>query len=127
SAEMKEIAVAVVEQDGCFLIGQRAADIPLAGMWEFPGGKVQDGEDANVAAIRECLEETGLHVEVVGEYPDVIHDYPHGRLHLRFVQCRPRDAEAMPQLPFEWVARADLTKYEFPPANVALLAQLLKG
>ncbi|MBI3839784.1 MAG: NUDIX domain-containing protein, partial [Planctomycetia bacterium] len=59
-----EIAVAVVEGDGKFLIGQRETGVPLAGLWEFPGGKVEPGEPAENAAIRECLEETGWLVRI---------------------------------------------------------------
>ena len=59
-----EIAVAVVERDGSFLIGLRTAGLSLAGMAEFPGGKVEPGESPSAAAVRECLEETGLQIEV---------------------------------------------------------------
>ena len=59
-----DIAIAVVEQHGQFLIGQRPADVALGGLWEFPGGKVEPGELPVNAAIRECLEETGLVVRI---------------------------------------------------------------
>jgi mutator protein MutT len=55
-----EIAVAVVEHQGRFLIGKRPDDAALGGYWEFPGGKVEQGESPADAAIRECLEETGV-------------------------------------------------------------------
>ena len=58
------IAIAIVEYDGLFLVGQRPPDVPLAGLWEFPGGKVQAGETPEAAAARECFEETGLTAQV---------------------------------------------------------------
>ena len=86
-ASSKIIAVAVVRHGDCFLAGLRPEGVPLAGFWEFPGGKVEPLETPADAAVRECREEAGLDVRVVGEYPPVDFDYPHGSLHLRFFAC----------------------------------------
>ena len=69
------IAIAVVQDGERFLIGQRPPEKPLAGYWEFPGGRVEPGEMPGDAAVRECLEETGLHVVVEGSYGDWLQDY----------------------------------------------------
>ena len=74
------IAIAVVEHDDRFLIGQRPAGVALAGYWEFPGGKVEPDESPADAAVRECLEETGIQISVVGEYPTTRHQYDHDTL-----------------------------------------------
>jgi 8-oxo-dGTP diphosphatase len=124
---MPVIAIAVVEHQGRFLVGKRPEGVPLAGCWEFPGGKVQSGETPAAAAVRECLEETGLTVAVQGTYPSVVYDYPHGQVDLRFFACSALDASDAPREPFVWLPRADLAGLEFPPANAALLAQLLNG
>ena len=121
------IAIAVVESRDSFLIGQRPSGATLAGYWEFPGGRVERGESARDAAVRECLEETGLAVTVVGSYPDVRHQYEHGSVRLQFFACRPLDPAQAPQPPFRWVARRDLASYPFPAANHELLARLLSG
>lgn len=120
-----EIAIAVVEHDGKCLIGLRPAGVPLAGYWEFPGGKVHVGESPEVAAVRECLEETGLAVRVVSEYPPAAHDYEHASVCLHFFACEPRDlgVDTLPPR-FRWVTFRDLGDYEFPLANAALLALL---
>lgn len=120
------IAVAVVEHEGRYLIGLRPPGVPLAGYWEFPGGKQHADETAEQAAERECHEETGLTVTVVGEYARVQHDYEHGRLHLRFFACQLVDpaTTAAPER-FRWVSAAELPTYRFPPANSALLGRLL--
>ena len=90
----KLIAIAVVEHDAKFLVGQRPPGVPLAGLAEFPGGKVQPGETPEKAAIRECLEETGLTVRIVERYATVRHDYAHDRVELYFFRCTPLDAHA---------------------------------
>ena len=121
------IAVAVVEHESRFLIGQRSEKAVLAGRWEFPGGKVEPGETPEQAAVRECREETGLNVLVTGSYPTVDHEYEHGRLRLYFFACRPVDPQAEPQHGFRWMPRQELARYEFPVANEALIKRLIEG
>ncbi|MBI2826904.1 MAG: (deoxy)nucleoside triphosphate pyrophosphohydrolase [Planctomycetia bacterium] len=119
------VAVAVVEDHGRFLIGQRPPGIPLAGLWEFPGGKIRPGETPEEAAERECLEETGVAVRACGAYPTVVEQYAHGRVEVSFIACRMERDPAPPVCPpFLWVAAADLRRYEFPSANTALLRRL---
>lgn len=121
------IAVAVVEWQGKILIGPRPEGVPLAGYWEFPGGKVQAGETREAAARRECLEETGLLVDILAEYPCVLHEYAHGLLKLYFFACRCRSEAPEPRDPFRFVAASDLGAYRFPPANAELVAQLSRA
>jgi 8-oxo-dGTP diphosphatase len=87
------VAVAVVEHDGKFLVGERPEGAPLAGFAEFPGGKVEPGETPEEAAVRECVEESGLHVEIVRELMVKRHQYDHGLLQIHFFLCR-RDQSA---------------------------------
>jgi 8-oxo-dGTP diphosphatase len=119
------IAIAVVERDGSFLIGQRPPGVPLAGLWEFPGGKVEPGESPQQAAIRECREETGLEVTVVGEYPEHVQQYDHGSVRLRFYRCASVAPQADPSPPFRWVGQRDLAGFPFPDGNRHLLELLL--
>ncbi len=116
-----EIAVAVVQRAGRFLIGLRPADVVLGGYWEFPGGKIAPGETPQEAAIRECLEETGVEVRITGSYASVAHDYPHARVQLHFLACEPVEQHAALPPRFRWVSRTELGEYQFPPANAALL------
>jgi mutator protein MutT len=119
-----EIAIAVVEKEGRFLIGQRPAGTALAGLWEFPGGKVEPGEVPADAAVRECLEETGLVARITGQYPAAVHDYQHARVRLHFFACAAVEQRSPLPQRFCWVARADLGQFAFPPANAELLASI---
>lgn len=121
----QEIAVAVIERDGMFLVGKRPEGVPLAGYHEFPGGKVQPGEQPAEAARRECLEETGLDIRVGARYPEVVYPYDHAVVRLHFFAAEVLDPAAAPTAPFVWAPRAELAKLTFPPANDALIAWLL--
>jgi 8-oxo-dGTP diphosphatase len=124
---MHLVAIAIVQWNGQVLIGQRGENVPLAGLWEFPGGKVEPGETPAEAAARECLEETGLEVEVGAEFPSVSHEYSHGKVHLHFFACIPRQPASPPRDSFRWVKLSDLFHYEFPPANAEILALLARS
>ena len=119
-----DIAVAVVERDGLVLIGLRGEGGPLAGFWEFPGGKVHEGESPEDAARRECWEETGVAIRVTGSYPVAEHDYPHGALRIHFLAAEPIGAAARLPERFRWVKREDLRDYRFPPATAEMLSEL---
>ena len=119
-----EVAIAIVERDGQVLIGRRGEGRSLAGLWEFPGGKVVDGESFEDAARRECWEETGVGVRITGRYPAVTHDYPHARVRLHFFSCEVLDEPQHLPAHFRWVPRAQLSAYQFPPANAEVLAEL---
>jgi 8-oxo-dGTP diphosphatase len=121
------VAIAIVEHDGQFLVGVRPAGVPLAGLAEFPGGKVHDGETAAAAAVRECREETGLQVVVDREFFSTIHRYVHGLLDIQFFLCR-LDAGiegSTPISPFHWVTADELARLEFPAANAPVTKTLL--
>ena len=118
------VAVAVVEHAGAVLIGPRPEGAPLAGYWEFPGGKVRDRESADEAAQRECLEETGMKIHIERTCAVVEHDYDHGTVRLHFFLARPRDPDQPPRAPFRWVPIAQLDEYRFPAANAAVLREL---
>lgn len=118
------IAIAVVEHEDRFLIGQRPTGVALTNYWEFPGGKVHVGEEAPACAARECREESGIQVDVVRLLTQCDYEYDHGRLHLQFFHCRPLDPSQQPRLPFRWVERKELNRHTFPPANAELLRLL---
>ncbi len=118
------IAIAVVEHEDRVLIGPRQSDKDLAGLWEFPGGKVEAGESPQIAAARECFEETGIEVNVGRELSCDIFHYEHASVELHFFSCRMRQDQRTAKQPFLWVRRDELARFEFPAGNRRVLEVL---
>src|SRR3990172_5870377 len=123
---MIEVAAAVIEQDGRYLITQRGQGSHLAGLWEFPGGKRHSGESLEECLRREIKEELDLQVEVGDKLDQVIYAYEDREVMLHFFRCRIIDGT--PQ-PLEgqaccWVAPSEFPNYRFPPADSRLLRLL---
>lgn len=121
------IAVAVVEDAGRYLVGRRPEGVPLTGLWEFPGGKVRASETPEEAAVRECLEETGIAIRVFELYEVVDYDYQHAALRLYFFACKVIGPVVEPKPPFQWLAAAELDGLPFPPANAEVMRRLKMG
>ena len=119
------VGAAVIERDGCYLVTQRQKGVHLEGYWEFPGGKCEDGESIEQCLRRELREELGAHAEVGDEVLAVTHKYPERTIELHFVACRLL-GEPSPQLGqrMRWVARDDLARLRFPPADDELIELL---
>ncbi|HEX7375906.1 MAG TPA: (deoxy)nucleoside triphosphate pyrophosphohydrolase [Pirellulales bacterium] len=122
-----QIAVALVERDGCYLVGRRPEGLPLAGLWEFPGGKVKAAETPEEAAVRECQEEAEIAIRVRRLYDVVDYDYEHAALRLYFFACEVIGPAWEPKPPFQWLAAAELAGLKFPPANEAILRRFQLG
>ena len=126
SSAVTRIGVAVVEADGCYLVGVRGPDGPLAGYDEFPGGKLLPQESPEEGACRECLEEAGIAVRAERLLLRRQFDYPHGSVDLHFWLCRLRneaDAAAV-QGGFRWVPAGELSGLRFPEANAPIVRML---
>jgi len=124
------VAAGVIVEDGLVLLTQRKAGTHLAGVWEFPGGKVQPGEDPRDALRRELREELGLDV-AVGEILEVtFHRYEEAQkavLLLFFEALRlPASAEprAIDVAAYEWAGAEGLDPARFPAADVAVLQKV---
>jgi 8-oxo-dGTP diphosphatase len=70
------VVCAIIEKDGRFLAARRGGAQPHAGFWEFPGGKINPGEDAEKALVREIKEELGIDISIIKQLPPVTFDYP---------------------------------------------------
>ena len=123
-------AVALVDPDDRVLIAQRPPGKALAGLWEFPGGKVEAGERPEAALIRELREELGIAVEDACLAPLTFasHAYPDFHLLMPLWVCRrwsglvsPREGQAL-----RWVRAGKLRDHPMPPADAPLIPPLIE-
>jgi len=124
------VAAAVVIENGRVLLTQRKQGAHLAGMWEFPGGKVHEGEDPREAVARELREELGIVVRA-GEIVDVtFHRYEEANKAVLLLFFEARRAEGSPEpraldvAALRWAGRDELDLSRFPPADVAVLEKV---
>ena len=118
-------AVALIDVDGRVLLAQRPEAKSLAGLWEFPGGKVEEGETPEAALIRELQEELGIDTwaSCLAPLTFASHNYPDFHLLMPLFACRRwrgiphgREGQAI-----AWVKPQDLRKYPMPPADLPLI------
>jgi 8-oxo-dGTP diphosphatase len=121
-------ACALVDTDGRVLIAQRPAGRPMAGLWEFPGGKVEAGERPEQTLIRELKEELGIVVTEACLAPLTFasHSYPDFHLLMPLYVCRRWEGlvTALEGQQLAWVRANRLRDYPMPPADEPLVAHL---
>jgi 8-oxo-dGTP diphosphatase len=121
-------AVALVDTDGRVLLAERPPGKHLAGMWEFPGGKVQPGETPEAALIRELDEELGIsvHESCLAPFTFASHAYPEFHLLMPLYVCRKWSGivTAREGQRLKWVRVAQFADYKMPPADKPLVAML---
>ena len=122
------VAAALVDTDGRVLVSQRPEGKSLAGLWEFPGGKVEPGEAPEAALIRELGEELGIAVsaDCLAPLTFASHSYPEMHLLMPLWVCRrwtgmaaPREGQAL-----RWLRARDLRGLAMPPADAPLIPAL---
>ncbi len=122
------VAAAVIERDGRILLTRRLEGAHLAGLWEFPGGKVEPGEDPEHAEVRECREGCGVEVEVIDVVEVAFHRYPKKDVLLLFYDCRlspgSREVEHLGVADHAWVLASELERYPLPPPDARLVRKL---
>jgi mutator protein MutT len=120
------VAGLIRDEAGRYLITRRRRGTHLEGLWEFPGGKRERDETLEQSLARELTEELGA-VFTVGERFETIRwTYPEKTVVLHFFRCRVAAGTIAPQEGqlMQWVAPADFDRFDFPPADAALLARL---
>lgn len=121
-----EIALALILREGRVLVARRGHG-PLAGFWEFPGGKIEPGESVEAAARRECIEELGVEFEVRTRLETVEHAWPDAVVRLNLVLGRIDDQanpEPLASVTLAWADPAELASWTIPEPNFAILRQL---
>jgi 8-oxo-dGTP diphosphatase len=121
-------AVALIDSEGRVLLARRPEGKPLAGLWEFPGGKVAPGETPEEALIRELREELGIDVSAacLGPFTFASHTYEKFHLLMPLYLCRRWQGQvtAMEGQALAWVRPVRLGDYAMPPADIPLVAML---
>ena len=125
---MTEVFAALIWDKDKFLICQRPANKARALLWEFVGGKIEEGETKEQALIRECKEELNIVLNVGDVFMEVDHEYPDITVHLTLFNAT--IAEGVPQKlehnDIKWIIPSEIHNYDFCPADVALLRQLMQ-
>ena len=124
--KITEVAAAVIERPGEFLLAQRPEGKPYPGYWEFPGGKIEPGEPAAAALARELHEELGIDIGEAYPWLTRVFTYPHGTVRLRFYRViswrdepHPREDQAI-----AWQRPQAPMAVPMLPANAPVLASL---
>ncbi|MDE6667780.1 MAG: (deoxy)nucleoside triphosphate pyrophosphohydrolase [Clostridia bacterium] len=123
-----EVVAALIWDNDKFLICQRPANKARGLLWEFVGGKVEEGETHEKALIRECQEELAITVTPHEVFMEVMHEYPDITVHLTLFNCTIFNGQ--PQLlehnDIKWITSDEISNYEFCPADVEILKAIKK-
>jgi 8-oxo-dGTP diphosphatase len=121
-------AVALIDTDGRVLLAQRPEGKSMAGLWEFPGGKVEDGETPETALIRELQEELGIDTWTSCLAPITFASHSYDDFHLMMPVFACRKWEGTPQARegqvLKWVKPSEMRDYPMPAADIPLIAVL---
>jgi 8-oxo-dGTP diphosphatase len=127
---MKRVVAALIEKDGLLLVCQRTRHQTMPLKWEFPGGKIEEGEQPRDAMRRELEEELGIVATVGDEIARIQHEYPNGGVvELRFFVVRDYQGEIENRIfrDIRWSAPQDLPKFDFLEADLSLVRDLAAG
>ena len=122
------ISIAIVQNEHKkLLISRRQKGQHLAGKWEFPGGKVEQGEALEIAMLRELKEEVGLTATQYSLFDSLSFQYDEVNLNLHFylVTAYQGEAASLEGQQIKWVTAAELNQYDFPKANLTVINKLL--
>ena len=122
------VACALIDPDGRVLIAQRPPEKQMAGLWEFPGGKIETGEAPEACLIRELKEELGIAVKAacLAPFTFTSHSYADFHLLMPLYVCRRWEGTpvALEHSAIKWVRPRDLTQYPMPAADIPLIPML---
>jgi len=124
--KLLRVVAAVIERDGLYLISQRRSHAVFPLYWEFPGGKVEAGEDDPTALKRELREELDAEIEVGSLLDKKVHRYNTFSVDFRAYRCSLVEdgLKALGVADFRWVRFEELSQYRFPPADESAIALL---
>ena len=124
----REVVAALIYRGSRFMICRRPEGKARAGMWEFVGGKAEEGESLEEALVRECEEEIGVTVSVGEAYMTVTYDYPDIPVHLTLFRAEITSGEprSMEGNAIAWITKEEIPDYTFCPADLPIIERLSK-
>lgn len=125
-AKVIEVAAGLISHNGRYLIAKRRTGVHLAGLWEFPGGKREQGESLEECLQRELYEELSIRVDVPVPFQIIRHEYPEKTVELHFFRCNIEEGLATPLdcAEIRWVFPSEMGQYQFPPADRPIIEAL---
>ncbi|HEY1463041.1 MAG TPA: (deoxy)nucleoside triphosphate pyrophosphohydrolase [Terriglobales bacterium] len=127
---MKRVVAALIVKDGKILVCQRTRHQTMPLKWEFPGGKIEEGEQPRDAMFRELEEELGIQADVGEEVERMQHVYPNGSaVELRFFVVQSYEGELENKIfkDLQWAVRSQLSSFDFLEADLKLVKDLSEG
>src|SRR5689334_20182981 len=127
---MKRVVAGLIVKEGKLLVCQRTRHQTMPLKWEFPGGKIEEGEQPRDALRRELEEELGMHAVIGDEVSRFKHEYPNGNaVELRFYEVRDYSGQLENRIfrDIRWAKPADLPSYDFLEADLELVKDLASG
>ena len=127
---MKRVVAGIIIENGKLLVCQRTRHQTMPLKWEFPGGKIEEGEQPRDALRRELEEELGILAKVGNEIARIQHEYPNGgKVELRFFEVREYQNEIENRIfkDIQWEMPKDLPSYDFLEADLTLVNDLANG
>jgi 8-oxo-dGTP diphosphatase len=127
---MKRVVAALIFRDGKVLVCQRTRHQTMPLKWEFPGGKIEEGEQPRDALRRELAEELGIEARIGEEVARIRHEYPNGgSVELRFFAVHEFGGKVENRIfrDVHWAKRSELRSYDFLEADLELVQDLAKG
>jgi 8-oxo-dGTP diphosphatase len=123
-----KVVCGIIFKDDLVLICRRKPDKSLGGYWEFPGGKVEDGESYEESLLRELIEELNLKVEIKEHFFDTVHHYDNGDIELISFICKTQSiaTESTDHDLLEWVEVDDLLNWKLAPADIPIAKKLIE-
>ena len=124
--KVTEVVAALIWADDKFMICQRPAHKARGLLWEFVGGKVEQGETKEQALIRECMEELNVLLSVGDVFMDVVHEYPDLTVHLTLFNATITEGEPqkLEHNDIQWIAPSEISNYDFCPADEEILVKI---
>ncbi len=123
---MTEVVAALIRENGKFLICQRPVTKSCALLWEFVGGKVEQGETKEQALVRECREELGIIIQAGDVFTEVVHEYPDITVHLTLFNASIKKGvpQKLEHNDIRWITPSQIPDYNFCPADIEIIKKI---